>query len=60
MARTENGNSVKVAVVQAGAVPFDTDACVDKAARLIAEAAGQGAKVMPGPTCSNWRSTRTR
>ena len=31
MARRENSNTVKVAVVQAGAVPFDTDACVDKA-----------------------------
>ena len=49
MARRENSNTVKVAVVQAGAVPFDTDACVDKAARLIAEATGQGVKVIVFP-----------
>ena len=41
--------SVRVAVVQAGAVPFDTDACVDKAIRLIGEAAATGANVMVFP-----------
>jgi nitrilase len=41
--------SVKVAVVQAGSVPFDTEACVDKAVRLIGEAAATGAKVVLFP-----------
>ena len=40
---------VQVAVVQATAVPFDTDACVNKAIRLIGEAAGMGAKVIVFP-----------
>jgi nitrilase len=40
---------VQVAVVQAGAVPFDTAACVDKAVRLIGEAATAGAKVILFP-----------
>jgi nitrilase len=38
--------TVQVAVVQAAAVPFDTEACVDKAVRLIGEAAAKGAKVV--------------
>jgi nitrilase len=41
--------SVQVAVVQAGAVPFDTNACVDKGVRLIGEAAAAGAKVILFP-----------
>ncbi len=41
--------SVRAAVVQAGALPFDTDACVDKAVRLIAEASALGAKVIVFP-----------
>jgi nitrilase len=36
-------------VVQAAAVPFDTEACVDKAVRLIGEAAARGAKVILFP-----------
>ncbi len=40
---------VQVAVVQAAAVPFDTEACVDKAVRLIGEAAATGAKVVLFP-----------
>ena len=40
---------VRVAVVQAAAVPFDTEACVDKAIRLIGEAAATGAKVILFP-----------
>jgi nitrilase len=40
---------VRVAVVQAGAVPFDTEACVDKTVRLIGEAAATGAKVILFP-----------
>lgn len=45
---TQN-RTVKAAVVQAGAVPFDTRACVDKAVRLIGEAAGAGARVILFP-----------
>jgi nitrilase len=41
--------TVQVAVVQAGAVPFDTAACVDKAVRLVGEAAAAGAKVILFP-----------
>ena len=41
--------TVRAAVVQAGAIPFDTDACVDKAVRLIAEASALGAKVIVFP-----------
>jgi len=37
------------AVVQAAAVPFDTPASVEKAARLIGEAASQGAKLAVFP-----------
>src|SRR3990172_12408570 len=40
---------VRAAVVQAGAVPFDSEACVDKALRLIAEASALGAKVIVFP-----------
>jgi nitrilase len=42
-------NSVRVAVVQAGSIPFDTAACVDKAVALIGEAAGTGATVIVFP-----------
>ena len=42
-------NSVLVAVVQAGSVVFDSDACVDKAIRLIGDAASMGAKVIVFP-----------
>ncbi len=38
-----------VAVVQAGSVPFDAEACVDKAVRLIGEAAATGATVILFP-----------
>lgn len=40
---------VRVAVVQAGAVPFDTEACIDKAVRLTADAAAAGARVILFP-----------
>jgi nitrilase len=40
---------VTVAVVQAGAVPFDTKACIDKAVRLIGESATTGAKLIVFP-----------
>ncbi len=46
---TPKESSVKVAVVQAGAVPFDTDACIAKAVRLIGDAAATGAKVVLFP-----------
>jgi len=42
-------NAVRVAVVQAGSVPFESDACVSKAVRLIGEAARDGAKVIVFP-----------
>jgi len=47
MAATEA--DVRVAVVQAGSVPFDSEACVEKAIRLIGEAAATGAKVIVFP-----------
>ncbi len=46
---TTQQTSVRAAVVQAGALPFDTEACVDKAVRLIAEASALGAKVIVFP-----------
>lgn len=41
--------AVDVAVVQAASVPFDAEACVDKAVRLIGDAAAAGAKVILFP-----------
>jgi nitrilase len=41
--------SVKVAVVQASSVPFDAAACVDKAIKLIADAAATGAQLIVFP-----------
>jgi len=49
MNSTAKETEVQVAVVQAAAVPFDTEACVDKAVRLITEAAATGAKVVLFP-----------
>jgi nitrilase len=49
MTTHEHPTSVRAAVVQAGAVPFDSEACVDKAIDLIAEASGMGAKVIVFP-----------
>jgi nitrilase len=40
---------VRAAVVQAGSVPFDTKACVDKAVRLTAKAGAMGARVILFP-----------
>src|SRR5574338_613216 len=40
---------VRAAVVQASAVPFDADACIEKAVRLTGEAAAKGAKVVVFP-----------
>lgn len=42
-------STVRAAVVQAGAVPFDREACTDKAVRLIGEAAAAGARVVVFP-----------
>ncbi|HEX8740175.1 MAG TPA: nitrilase-related carbon-nitrogen hydrolase [Casimicrobiaceae bacterium] len=41
--------TLRAAVVQAGAIPFDTEACVDKAMRLIGEAAATGARLIVFP-----------
>ncbi len=49
MTSPTRATGVTVAVVQAGSVPFDTDACVGKAVRLIEEAAATGAKVIVFP-----------
>jgi len=40
---------LKVAVIQAGAVPFDSQRSVEKACRLVTEAAQQGAKLIVFP-----------
>ncbi len=42
-------SNVRVAVVQAAPVPFDTEACVSKALSLIGDAAATGAKVVLFP-----------
>jgi nitrilase len=42
-------SSTPVAVVQAGAVLFDSEACITKAERLIAEAASGGARLVVFP-----------
>jgi nitrilase len=49
MSTTSSPASVRAAVVQAAAVPFDRDACVEKAVRLIADAAATGARVVVFP-----------
>ena len=49
MATTDKRSAVKVAVIQAGSIPFDTEACVDKAVRLINDASSAGAKVIVFP-----------
>lgn len=49
MASTRRETAVDVAVVQAASVPFDAEACVDKAVRLIGDAAAAGAKVILFP-----------
>lgn len=46
MTPTNNLTTVCAGVVQAGSVPFDPEACVDKAIHLIREAAALGAKVI--------------
>ncbi|MBW1862613.1 MAG: carbon-nitrogen hydrolase family protein [Deltaproteobacteria bacterium] len=43
------GDSVKVAVVQAASILFDREATIEKACRLIGEAASQGAKFILFP-----------
>jgi len=49
MSGEATGKILKAAVVQAGAVPFDTQACVEKAVRLMGKAAGTGARVILFP-----------
>lgn len=49
MSATIRETTVRVAVVQAGAVPFDREACMDKAVRWLADAAAKGAKVVVFP-----------
>lgn len=49
MSSNANATTVKVAVVQAGSVPFDPGACVDKAIRLIGQAGAIGARVVVFP-----------
>jgi nitrilase len=49
MASPPRETAVDVAVVQAASVPFDAEACVDKAVRLIGDAAAAGAKVILFP-----------
>jgi nitrilase len=41
--------TVEVAVVQAGSVPLNAEACIDKAVRLIGEAAATGANLIVFP-----------
>ena len=41
--------SCKIAVVQAAPVLFDKDACVEKAVKLIHEAAAQGSELIVFP-----------
>jgi nitrilase len=41
--------TIRVAVVQAGSILFDTEQTLDKAERLMADAAGQGARLMVFP-----------
>src|SRR4051794_30140315 len=49
MTSYEKTAMVDVAVVQAASVPFDTEGCIDKAVRLIGDAAATGAKVIVFP-----------
>jgi nitrilase len=49
MASDQRQTVVRAAVVQAGAIPFDAQACVEKAVRLMADAAATGAKVVVFP-----------
>jgi nitrilase len=49
MTMSAKETAVQVAVVQAGAVPFDTEACIDKAVELIGKAASGGAKLILFP-----------
>ena len=49
MTMTETPAVVKVAVVQAAPILFDREATVEKACRLAAEAAAQGARLILFP-----------
>jgi nitrilase len=41
--------TLRAAVVQAGSIPFDTEACIDKAVGLVANAAATGARLVVFP-----------
>jgi nitrilase len=49
MESQKDARKVRVAVVQAGSIPFDKNACVDKAASLAREAGAMGARVVVFP-----------
>ena len=49
MTETPAPSSVRAAVVQAAAVPFDSDACVARAVELIGQAAATGARLVVFP-----------
>ena len=49
MESQKDAHRVRVAVVQAGSIPFETNACVDKAVSLAREAGGMGARVVVFP-----------
>ena len=51
-------NTCRVAVVQATPVMFRKDKCLEKALRLIDEAAGEGAECPPGQI--GWRPESIR
>jgi hypothetical protein len=48
MTSSTRASTVRVAVVQAGSVPFDAEACVAKAVRLLGDAAAGGCYVVIG------------
>ena len=41
--------TLRAAVIQAGSIPFDTEACIDKAVGLVANAAATGARLVVFP-----------
>ncbi|KAI4353117.1 hypothetical protein L6164_002089 [Bauhinia variegata] len=49
MSSDHNGNTVRATIVQAASVFWDTPATIDKAERLVAEAASQGSRLLVFP-----------